>query len=243
MKNWIRVLLYVLLALLVVAISVMMYKRYKTPVPEIEPTTETTDSLFVDTTMAALNALTAEDSLILGMTGELPNQVGPADHDNGSIDYSQPVKNGDQSKHENMSPKAQTVSNKTNVSVANTTAAEVKTSVSKTENKTSKTENKKVTNKTSAATTEKSTKSNANVAKSSKTGKFYVISGSFIVPSHADKQVSKLKKLGFSSSEKKVFGNAEYYSAIVGRYDTRSDAEKTLKLVRSKGEKAFLKVE
>jgi hypothetical protein len=30
-----------------------------------------------------------------------------------------------------MSPKAQTVSNKTNVSVANTTAAEVKTSVSK----------------------------------------------------------------------------------------------------------------
>lgn len=105
MKNLIRVLLYVLLALLVVAISVMMYKRYKTPVPEIEPTTETTDSLFVDTTMASLNALTAEDSLILGMTGELPNQVGPADHDNGSIDYSQPVKNGDQNQHENMSPK------------------------------------------------------------------------------------------------------------------------------------------
>lgn len=89
----------------------------------------------------------------------------------------------------------------------------------------------------------KSAKSNSNVAKSSKTGKFYVISGSFIVPSHADKQVSKLKKLGFASSEKKVFGNAEYYSAIVGRYETRADAEQTLKLVRSKGEKAFLKVE
>ena len=243
MKNLIRVLLYVLLALLVVAISVMMYKRYKTPVPEIEPTTETTDSLFVDTTMASLNALTAEDSLILGMTGELPNQVGPADHDNGSIDYSQPVKNVDQNQHENMSPKAQTVANKTNVNVASTSSAEIKTTASKTENKASKTESKKATNKTDATNSTKHAKSNSNVAKSSKTGKFYVISGSFIVPSHADKQVSKLKKLGFASSEKKVFGNAEYYSAIVGRYETRADAQQTLKLVRSKGEKAFLKVE
>ncbi len=225
MKNLIRILLYLLLVLLVVAISVVMYKKFKAP-EDAEVTAETTDSLMVDTASVDNMALTAEDSIILGLTGELPQQVGAPD--NGTIDYTntqstqttQPA--SQQVQNENVSPVAKPV--------ANTSAS-------------SSTETKRVEKK--AETVEKSSKKPASSTETkpatSKSGKFYVVAGSYIVPSHADKQVAKLKKMGYASATSKVFGTDEYYRAIAGQYESRQAAEKTVKNLKNKGLDAFIK--
>ncbi len=222
MKNLIRILLYLLLVLLVVAISVVMYKKFKAP-EDAELTAETTDSLLVDTSSVDNMALTAEDSIILGLTGELPQQVGAPD--NGTIDYTgtqaaQPA--SQQVQNENVSPVAKPVANTSSSTTAET---------------------KKVEKKLESAE-KKSTKAVASTeAKpaTSKSGKFYVVVGSYIVPSHADKQVAKLKKMGYGSATSKVFGTDEYYRAIAGQYDSRQAAEKTVKNLKAKGMDAFIK--
>lgn len=239
MKNLIRILLYVLLALLVVAIAYMIYQRGKTPVDDAAPTAEMADSLFMDAHHQASGALTAEDSMILDLTGQLPAQVGapiessPAPAETpaapaagGTIDYSKPVTPAEQSAAVNTNPKAQKVSEK-----SSSTKAETATT-------------NKVTAKTKAApapktSTEKST--SKTQAKTASTNGYYVVSGSFIVPAHADKQVQKLKKLGYSGANKKVFGSSEYYSAVVGSYDSRKEAEQIVSKLKAKGEQAFLK--
>lgn len=67
------------------------------------------------------------------------------------------------------------------------------------------------------------------------------MAGSYIVPSHADKQVAKLKKMGYSTATSKVFGSDEYYRAIAGQYDTRESADKTVRNLKVKGQDAFVK--
>ncbi len=222
MKNLIRILLYLLLVLLVVAISVVMYKKFKAP-EDAEVTAETTDSLMVDTTSVDNMALTAEDSIILGLTGELPQQVGAPD--NGNIDYT--TAQGNQStsaqvQHENVSPVAKPVSNTTASSTTETKRVEKKA-------------------ETAEKTSSKSTASTEGKPATSKSGKFYVVAGSYIVPSHADKQVAKLKKMGYASATSKVFGTDEYYRAIAGQYESRQAAEKTVKNLKNKGLDAFIK--
>jgi cell division protein FtsN len=203
MKNAIRILLYLLLALLVVAIAVIIYKRSKNP----------------------------EDSMILDLTGQLPSQVGapvvldPKQELNGpvqqsmpsespsnkpiTIDYSQPVTKPEPTAAVNSSPKVQKVAeHSTNVKAE-----------------------KAVITKTSAKT--------KSVASSS--SGFYVVAGSFIVPGHADEQVKKLKKAGYKSASKKVFGSSEYYSAVVGYYNSRNEAQSILNKLQAQGHKAFLK--
>ncbi len=238
MKNAIRILLYLLLALLVVAIAVIIYKRSKTPVDDIPTTAEMVDSLFMDQNLSNQTALSGEDSMILDMTGQLPSSVGaPATTDskaadtkaldskqaepvtkpstnNSSIDYSQPVGPTEQTAAVNTNPKAQKVAD-------HTTKAKAEPVIKK------KTETKS----SAKAATKTATKSAG----------FYVVSGSFIVPGHADEQVKKLKKLGYKTANKKVFGSSEYYSAVVGYYDNRGEAQKIANKLLAKGEKAFLK--
>lgn len=230
MKNVIRILLYLLLVLLVVAIAVMIYKRSKMPVDDAPATAEMADSLFMDQNQDNQTALNAEDSMILDLTGQLPTQVGaPAVTDskapekteagttnksqtgNSNIDYSQPVQTTEPSAAVNTNPKAQKVANHT-----------------------SKSEEPVISLK-------KDGKKTATTTKAVTAQSFYVISGSFIVPGHADDQVKKLKKLGYKSATKKVFGSSEYYSAVVGLYNSRSEAQKIADKLKSKGEKAFLK--
>ena len=234
MKNAIRILLYLLLALLVVAIAVIIYKRSKTPVDDIPTTAEMVDSLFMDQNLSNQTALSGEDSMILDMTGQLPSSVGaPATTDskaadtkatdtkqaepvtkpstnNSSIDYSQPVGPSEHTAAVNTNPKAQKVAD-------HSTKAKAEPVI-----------NKKTETKSSSKTATKS-------------AGFYVVSGSFIVPGHADEQVKKLKKLGYKTANKKVFGSSEYYSAVVGYYDNRGEAQKIANKLQAKGEKAFLK--
>jgi len=256
MKNLIRVLLYLLLVLLVVAISVMMYKRFKT-LTDMEPTTEMLDSMFVDTAISSQNLpMTAEDSVILGLTGELPNQVGITEPDNGSIDYSGNVNNSSASTpKENTSPVAKAVSNNgkavkssttssddlPSVNLANSTKSESKSST--TAAKSTKVVESNKSTKTAAPAKSKEMAKSSSSATTSKSGKYYVVAGSFIVPSHAEKQVSKLKSLGYSTAAKKVFGNEEYYRAVAGQYDSREAADKTVKNLKAKGQAAFVKMQ
>jgi len=231
MKNAIRILLYLLLALLVIAIAVIIYKRSKVPTDDVPTTSELADSLFMDHNQSNQTALNAEDSMILDMTGQLPSQVGPPAsqsetkltenkatstitnqaNNNSTIDYSQPVGPTEHTAAVNTSPEAQKVAEHSNKIKAE--PALIKKSESK--------PNTKVVTKASAS--------------------FYVVSGSFIVPAHADEQVKKLKKMGYKGAARKVFGSSEYYSAVVGNYSSRTEAEKIVSKLKAKGEKAFLK--
>lgn len=240
MKDTIRILLYALLVLLVGAIIYMIYKRSKTPVDDIMPTTEMADSLFMDPQHTEGTALTAEDSMILDLTGQLPAQVGaPADvtKDNNaqpssSVDYTQKAAPIEKEAAVNSTPKEQKP-------VATTAkATESKTMATKTANHS--TETRAGNSKTSVKT--KSAAPKASSSKAAETSKgFFVVCGSFIKPENADDQVKKLKKMGYSGAQRKVFGSSEYYSAVAGSYSNRSEAEKAVQKLEAKGEKAFLK--
>ncbi|MBK9720109.1 MAG: SPOR domain-containing protein [Saprospiraceae bacterium] len=258
MKNLIRILLYLLLVLLVVAIAYMIYKRSKTPVDDIPPTSEMTDSLFMDQHQHNQTALTSEDSMVLDLTGQLPDKVGaPAENQSntqgesvnstnnmpskGTIDYSKPVPATEQSAAVNTNPKAQKVSEKVSSPKAETSTSNKTASTTK--NRPSSSTKPATAAKTSMKPAEKKADTKKPIAKpaASSTAGFYVISGSFIVPAHADDQVKKLKKMGYTTAMKKVFGSSEYYSAVVGTYNSRQDAEKIVNKLTGKGEKAFLK--
>ena len=237
MKNLINVLLYVLLGLLVVTISVMIYKKFKAP-SETPSANEVTEQSYVDTSSEAL-PFSAEDSIILGLTGQLPNKVGP--------DTDVPMPQSGTQVVENVSPVAKPVVMHESVPKISTNKPVEEVHVAKVETKAAaKTETKAVAKKqttvSTKSTTRQSTKSNGTSATSSNNhGAYYVVSGSFLVPSNADNQVAKLKKLGFFNAMKKVFNNSSSYSAIAGQYESEAAAKATLNKLKAKGEAAFIK--
>ncbi len=251
MKNLINILLYVLLALLVVAISVMVYKKFKSNSDSASTADNQSDMAYVDSTGMEALPFTAEDSLVLGLTGELPTQVGP-ETDN-SIPESPPTASVPQ---ENISPVAKPVSIRETVSHPNTTNDVVKNeaktnkateskAATKTETKTTgKTETKASTNVVKAETKKEvkaETKASSTQTASTNNGKYYVISGSFLVPNNADNQVAKLKKMGFFNAKKVVFTNSSSYSAVAGQYESEAAARASLNKLKSKGEAGFIK--
>lgn len=253
MKNLIRILLYLLLVLLVVAIAVMIYKRSKTPSDDIPPTSEMTDSLFMDPQNQT--AITSEDSMIMDLTGQLPEKVGaPAESKplagstteasktlNGAVDYSQPVAAAEPSAAVNTNPKAQKVSEKVESKKTETVSVpSSKTAVVKS-NSSSKSNTSTASKASPKAETKKAAEMKSTKVNATSSAGFYVVSGSFIVPAHADEQVVKLKKMGYKGATKKVFGSSEYYSAVVGQYASRQEADKIVSKLKAKGEKAFLK--
>ncbi|HMW37878.1 MAG: SPOR domain-containing protein [Saprospiraceae bacterium] len=242
MKNLINILLYVLLALLVVTISVMIYKKFKAPADTAMAPTE---QVYSDTSAAAM-PLTAEDSTILGLTGELPTQVGPeSDAGNGA-------------NQENIAPVAKPVANHTaSESTATTSTASTHSAATKAEgnsNSNTHSETKAAKAEASHAVVKTETKAESKAKKENKSatatkaqatnaskGHFYVISGSFLVPGNCDKQVAKLKKIGFFNATKKVFANSSSYSAIAGQYESEAAARASLNKLKSKGEEGFIK--
>lgn len=236
----------------------MIYKRSKTPTEDIPPTSEMADSLFMDDQQINQAALTTEDSMVLDLTGQLPDKVGPPSEsqlagandkepskmqNSEAVDYSKPVSPAEESAAINTSPKTQkmvdhSAKNKTTSAVTNKPTpketAAPKEAVVKTSVKVS-------TPSVTKASTKSEVKMKASKPGSTTSSGFYVVSGSFIVPSHAEEQVKKLKKLGYNGAMKKVFGSSEYYSAVVGNYSSRKEAEKVVSALTAKGEKAFLK--
>ncbi|MBK9109344.1 MAG: SPOR domain-containing protein [Saprospiraceae bacterium] len=239
MKDTVKILLYVLLVLLVAAIVYMIYKRSNAPAEDVLPAAEMADSLFMDQQHAAGSALTAEDSMILDLTGQLPSQVGAPAESNANaaapqsgatVDYTQSNAKPESQAAVNTDPKAQKVAEKT-IALESKSKAEEKPKVNKVA---------KPTTSKPAASKPALSKSEASKPKGS-SGGFFVVSGSFIKAENADDQVKKLKKMGYSGAMRKVFGSSEYYSAIAGSYSTRAEAEKIVSKLEAKGEKAFLK--
>lgn len=244
MKNLINILLYVLLALLVVTISVMIYKKFKAPA---DTSTAPTEQVYSDTSATAM-PLTAEDSTILGLTGELPTQVGPeSDAGNGTnqeniAPVAKPVANHNavESSATTTGTSNHTASVKTDSKSSSDAHAEAKASKAETSHSAARTETKNKSDHKAKTESKSSTAAKSQTATASK-GHFYVISGSFLVPGNCDKQVAKLKKIGFFNATKKVFANSSSYSAIAGQYDSEAAARASLNKLKSKGEEGFIK--
>lgn len=52
---------------------------------------------------------------------------------------------------------------------------------------------------------------------------YYIIAGSYLIPKNAEKQVLKLKKLGFNKCYKYNFRESEYYSVVVDTFKLPSE--------------------
>ncbi len=246
-----------LLALLVVAISVMIYKKYKTTTPEDELSTEQIDDMFNDTLQMVNGPLSAEDSMILDLTGEISPQVGmPIEHStensngpNADIDYSQPVVPPVNSNPAKTipTPKAKTISNPVNRDrdIVSLPKSEKNSTSESSTAKTSEVNNhaKKSTDVKSVGTKSETKTSTSTAVKSSTTGNFYVVAGTYKLQMGVDQQVAKLKKMGFNTANRKVFDSSPlYFSAIAGRYDDRNSASKVISQLKSKGIEAFIKL-
>jgi flagellar basal body-associated protein FliL len=85
MKNLIKILLYSLLVLLVVAISVMIYKRSNTPETEADLTEiDEIDRILADTLNPNSGNFSSEDSMIFDLTGQVASNVGKPEEINSS---------------------------------------------------------------------------------------------------------------------------------------------------------------
>ncbi|NOT37895.1 MAG: SPOR domain-containing protein [Saprospiraceae bacterium] len=225
----------------------MIYKKFKTNSDTASTQDAQTELAYVDSTGTQALPFTAEDSIILGLTGELPTQVGP-EIDQAATD-SNPISLA--VSQENMSPVAKPVVNHEKVAKPAEKKLETKTetkviakaetnsnTVKKETKTTPKAETKSTTN--TQKSTEKAKSSTTATATAAK-GDFYVVSGSFLVPNNADKQIAKLKKMGFFNAKKIVFKNSSSYSAIAGQYESEAAAKASLKKLKAKGEEGFIK--
>jgi len=74
----------------------------------------------------------------------------------------------------------------------------------------------------SNSSTSSSSSSRSNAGSSS--GRYMVITGSYLVRSNAETMVNKLSKSGYSNSEIVVFDNSQYNSVVAGRYSDYASA-------------------
>ena len=77
---------------------------------------------------------------------------------------------------------------------------------------------------------------------SSSSGEYMVLAGSFKVKGNADKQVSRLRKLGYDDAGVEVFDRGAYAVVLVDRFESLSDAKSLVKELRDEhGIKSFVK--
>ncbi len=65
-------------------------------------------------------------------------------------------------------------------------------------------------------------------------GSYFVVAGSYIVESNANKMKNKLANLGYNS-EVVVFDLSQYYTVLAGRFGTRSEASQVVSRLRARG--------
>lgn len=74
---------------------------------------------------------------------------------------------------------------------------------------------------------------------SASTGKYSVVAGSFGKRANADSHASRLRKLGYASTE--VVAVGQFASVVVNRFNSLKDAENLVLELRGKGVEAFVK--
>lgn len=72
-------------------------------------------------------------------------------------------------------------------------------------------------------------------------GLFMVIAGSFIKVENAQSQLKKLKSLGYSNAEIKIFISSEYHSVIVSRHASQGEADRVVQDLQKNGIESFIK--
>lgn len=76
----------------------------------------------------------------------------------------------------------------------------------------------------------------------SASGRYMVIAGSFEQKSGAQKQLQKIKKLGYSHAQVELFNRGAYAVVLVDRFDQASDAKKLVTTLKSQGFDAMMRV-
>jgi len=75
---------------------------------------------------------------------------------------------------------------------------------------------------------------NSRADESSSTGKYFVITGSFLLESNAKDMVKQLKKAGYQNAEVAVFDLSQYYTVFAQRYNTHGSADDLAESIRQK---------
>jgi cell division septation protein DedD len=70
---------------------------------------------------------------------------------------------------------------------------------------------------------------------SSSSGKYLVVTGSFLMKENADKMIRKLKKMGYSNAGMIIFEASQYHTVTSGRYASRSDANSVVQSLKAAG--------
>ncbi|HHH53169.1 MAG TPA: hypothetical protein ENK91_05890 [Bacteroidetes bacterium] len=91
---------------------------------------------------------------------------------------------------------------------------------------------KPVKSKAAKSTTPKAKQTPKPVASSH--GKYLVVAGSYLVEDNARKMKKRLYNLGYNS-EIVNFDLSQYYTVIAGRYNSRSDAQNTVNILKRNG--------
>lgn len=99
------------------------------------------------------------------------------------------------------------------------------------ENKPVATTKRTTTNTTYNSTSNTSTNSNA----SSRSGKYLLLAGSYLIEDNARTMVQKLKKMGYADAEVVVFDMSQYHSVCAGRYSSHSSANQESGALKRKG--------
>lgn len=75
----------------------------------------------------------------------------------------------------------------------------------------------------------------------SQVGDYLVIAGAFKSEPNAEKEVEKLKNMGYPNAEIVEFDYSDFYSVCVARYENSSDAEKVANSIKNRlGKKAYV---
>ncbi|RMF04464.1 MAG: SPOR domain-containing protein, partial [Bacteroidetes bacterium] len=88
-----------------------------------------------------------------------------------------------------------------------------------------------------AATTSYSGESSASTS----TGRYLVIAGSFVQRANADRQAAKLRRLGYSNTEVRIFDRGKHAVVLVDRFNRLSDANQLVRKLAEDGIESFVK--
>ncbi len=75
---------------------------------------------------------------------------------------------------------------------------------------------------------------------SSSGGDFLVLAGAFTVMANAEAYSKRLQKLGFSDAQVALFNKGKYATVLVGRFESKSDANSLVSQLGGKGVEAYV---
>jgi hypothetical protein len=91
-----------------------------------------------------------------------------------------------------------------------------------------------IKNNSPTNTPAKSTSTKSNT-KSTYSGKYMLLAGSYLIEDNAQIMIKKLKKLGYANAEMVIFDMSQYHAVCAGRYSSLSSAQQESGTLKRKG--------